>query len=92
MAIILFALGIEKFLQPFRCSSFGHGKRKLCKTKLTDFNAPYIFPLTVILIFEINEVSLSTLAYFDSLSVCDRLLIHRNSKTSKYYETDKSLS
>ena len=68
MAIILFALGIEKFLQPsFRCSSFGHGKRKPCKTKLTDFNAPYIFPLTVILIFEINEVSLSTLEYFGTV-------------------------
>ena len=64
---IVCVIGIEKFLQPFRCSSFGHGKRKLCKTKLTDFNAPYIFPLTVILIFEINEVSLSTLTYFETL-------------------------
>ena len=46
VAIILFALGIEKFLQPFRCSSFGHGKRKPSETKLTDFNAPYIFPFS----------------------------------------------
>ena len=39
------------------------------KTKLTDFNAPYIFSLTlVILIFKINEVSLSTLEYFGTLS------------------------
>ena len=37
------------------------------KTKLTDFNAPYIFPLTVILIFEINEVSLSTLEHFGTV-------------------------
>ena len=33
VAIILFVLGIEKFLQPFRRTSFGHGKRKLCILK-----------------------------------------------------------
>ena len=47
--------------------SAARGNKKNKKTKLTDFNAPYVFPLTVILIFEINEVSLSTLAYFGTL-------------------------